>query len=72
MDKSKTYIDILKSFLITLFLGLIGMESYLFINVGNLSITQLIIVAIAIVGDIIILAYALKTLFKKTNELEGI
>jgi hypothetical protein len=70
LDKVKTYIDLLKSFLLALFLGLLGMGSYLFINAGSMNIIQLAVIVIAIIGDIVVLTYGIRTLFKKINELE--
>lgn len=70
LDKTKTIIDLLKSIIITLIVGLFGMASYGFINIEKLGSTQLIIIGIAILSDIIILTIVGKIIIKKINDLE--
>lgn len=70
LDKTKTIIDLLKSIIITLIVGLFGMASYGFININKLEYIQLVIIGIAIISDIIILAIVGKIIIRKINDLE--
>jgi hypothetical protein len=70
LDKAKTIIDLLKSIIITLLVGLFGMVSYVFINIDGLTFKQIILIAVAVVSDIIVLAYLTNLIVKKINELE--
>jgi hypothetical protein len=70
LDKTKVYIDFLKSIIITLFVGLFGMASYLVINIETISSLQAIITTIGIVLDIMVLLVLVKITIKKINALE--
>lgn len=70
LDKTKTIIDLLKSIIITLIVGLFGMISYVFINIDILTLKQIILIGVAIVFDIIVLTYLTNLIVKKINELE--
>lgn len=72
IDKNKTYIDLLKSVLVTLLVALFGMASYLFLNFDNLSFMKSLVVLVAIVTDCIILGFGTKVIIKKINELEDL
>lgn len=70
LDKAKTIIDFLKTIIVTLLVGLFGMISFMFLNINTLSIAQIIIIALAIVLDIIVLTVLIIKALEQIKELE--
>lgn len=71
LEKVKTIIDLLKSLIITLIVGLFGMVSYGFININHLNTLQWLFITLAIIFDIVILI-AVSKIIRKVNELEDL
>jgi len=72
LEKTKVFIDFLKSIIIALIVGLFGMFSYLVINIENINTAQILITATGIILNILVLVSLIRIVFKKINELEDL
>ena len=69
VEKCKAMLDYLKTFLVTLLVGLFGMVSYLFLHFDSLSGWQIFFMICGVVLDCVAIGFGFRVALKKMNEL---